>query len=132
MNLRALNSPPRALSLSPPLPQTTTELESFGIRLNKKPPNITFKKKERGGINFTVNPAVREPRVDTEAVKAVLGEYRALNADVYFGDDYEIDDLVDVVEGGRVYIPALYVVNKIDQISLEELQVMDRLVRFAG
>lgn len=68
--------------------------------------------------------------MDAEAVKAVLGEYRALNADVYFGDDYEIDDLVDVVEGGRIYIPALYVVNKIDQISLEELEVMDRLVSF--
>jgi ribosome-interacting GTPase 1 len=131
--------PPTASSPSHPAqpsPQNThtkynnhpTELESFGIRLNKKPPNITFKKKERGGINFTVNPAVREPRVDAEAVKAVLSEYRAMNADVYFGDDYEIDDLVDVVEGGRVYIPALYVVNKIDQISLEELEVMDRLV----
>jgi len=70
--------------------------------------------------------------VDLEAVKAVLSEYRALNADVYFGDDYDIDDLVDVVEGGRVYIPALYVVNKIDQISLEELEVMDRLVSCGG
>ena len=25
------------------------ELEGFGIRLNKRPPNITVKKKERGG-----------------------------------------------------------------------------------
>lgn len=25
------------------------ELEGFGIRLNKKPPNITFKKKDKGG-----------------------------------------------------------------------------------
>jgi ribosome-interacting GTPase 1 len=25
------------------------ELEGFGIRLNKKPPNITFRKKDRGG-----------------------------------------------------------------------------------
>jgi ribosome-interacting GTPase 1 len=30
------------------------ELEGFGIRLNKKPPNIGFKKKDKGGINFTV------------------------------------------------------------------------------
>lgn len=29
------------------------ELEGFGIRLNKKPPNIGFKKKDKGGINFT-------------------------------------------------------------------------------
>ena len=29
------------------------ELEGFGIRLNKTPPNISFKKKEKGGINMT-------------------------------------------------------------------------------
>lgn len=31
-------------------------------------------------------------------------------------EDYDIDDLVDVIEGSRVYIPAIYVVNKIDQV----------------
>jgi ribosome-interacting GTPase 1 len=35
------------------------ELEGFGIRLNKKPPNITFKKKDKGGINFTTSVQVR-------------------------------------------------------------------------
>ncbi len=30
------------------------EMEGFGIRLNKKPPNIGFRKKDKGGINFTV------------------------------------------------------------------------------
>lgn len=29
------------------------ELEGFGIRLNKQPPNIGFKKKDKGGINLT-------------------------------------------------------------------------------
>ena len=29
------------------------ELEGFGIRLNKKPPNIGFKKKDKGGLNLT-------------------------------------------------------------------------------
>ena len=29
------------------------ELEGFGIRLNKRPPNLSFKKKEKGGINMT-------------------------------------------------------------------------------
>jgi hypothetical protein len=28
------------------------ELEGFGIRLNKTPPNIIFKKKEKGGLNL--------------------------------------------------------------------------------
>lgn len=29
-----------------------------------------------------------------------------------------------------MYVPALYVVNKIDQITLEELEVMDRLPHY--
>ncbi|VDK85176.1 unnamed protein product [Cylicostephanus goldi] len=29
------------------------ELEGFGIRLNKQPPNIGFKKKDKGGLNLT-------------------------------------------------------------------------------
>ncbi len=30
------------------------ELEGFGIRLNKVPPNIHFKRKEKGGINLQI------------------------------------------------------------------------------
>ena len=29
------------------------ELEGFGIRLNKSPPNISFKRKDKGGLNYT-------------------------------------------------------------------------------
>jgi ribosome-interacting GTPase 1 len=29
------------------------ELEGFGIRLNKQPPNIIFKRKDKGGLNLT-------------------------------------------------------------------------------
>lgn len=29
------------------------ELEGFGIRINKSPPNIVFKKKDKGGISIT-------------------------------------------------------------------------------
>ena len=30
------------------------ELEGFGLRLNKQPPNIVFRKKDKGGINLQV------------------------------------------------------------------------------
>lgn len=35
------------------------ELEGFGIRLNKQPPNIGFKKKDKGGINFTATVSLQ-------------------------------------------------------------------------
>ena len=28
------------------------EVEGFGIRLNKKPPNVVYKRKDKGGINI--------------------------------------------------------------------------------
>ena len=38
------------------------ELEGFGIRLNKKPPNIGFRKKDKGGINLTLQVRVEVER----------------------------------------------------------------------
>ena len=35
--------------------------------------------------------------------------------------------MIDVIEGNRVYIPAVYVLNKIDQISIEELDVIYKI-----
>lgn len=46
-------------------------------------------------------------------VKAVCGEYKIHNADITMREDCDIDDLVDVIEGSRVYIPCIYAVNKI-------------------
>ena len=40
------------------------ELEGFGIRLNKQPPQITFRKKDKGGITF--GTAVASPKLDLE------------------------------------------------------------------
>lgn len=98
------------------------ELEGFGIRLNKQPPNIGFKKKDKGGINFTATCAQSE--LDVETVKTILAEYKIHNADVTLRSDVTADDLIDVVEGNRVYIPCIYVLNKIDQISIEELDII--------
>lgn len=37
-----------------------------------------------------------------------------------------VDDLIDVVEGNRKYIPCVYVLNKCDSLSLEELDLLGR------
>ncbi|EEB07209.1 GTPase Rbg1 [Schizosaccharomyces japonicus yFS275] len=101
------------------------ELEGFGIRLNKEPPNIVFKKKDRGGINIT--NTVPLTRIDHDSIKAVCNEYRINSADIAIRCDATIDDLIDILEGNRVYIPALYVLNKIDAITLEELELINRI-----
>ncbi|WVZ21621.1 hypothetical protein V8G54_008943 [Vigna mungo] len=104
------------------------ELEGFGIRLNKEPPNLTFRKKDKGGLNLTSTATTTH--LDLETVKAICSEYRIHNADITLRYDATADDLIDVIEGSRVYIPCIYVVNKIDQITLEELEILDKLPHY--
>lgn len=101
------------------------ELEGFGIRLNKKPPNIYFKRKDKGGLNFT--HTVQPTHLDGDLVKSILSEYKIHSADVCLKYDATADDLIDVIEGNRVYTPCIYVLNKIDQLSIEELRVVDKV-----
>lgn len=93
------------------------ELEGFGIRLNKKPPNIGFRKKDKGGLNLQT--LVPQTELDHDTVKTILNEYKIHNADITLRYDATAEDLIDVIEGNRVYIPCIYVLNKIDQITIE-------------
>lgn len=94
------------------------ELEGFGIRLNKKRPDIMIKRKEKGGLNVMKSQGLELTKVSDDTVKAICHEYRISNADIYFKSNSTIDDLIDVIEGNRVYTPCIYVVNKIDSISI--------------
>ncbi|KAH6565995.1 hypothetical protein BASA60_009645 [Batrachochytrium salamandrivorans] len=58
---------------------------------------------------------------------AILSEYKIHNADISLRCDATADELIDVMEGNRAYIPALYVLNKIDQISIQELDIIYRI-----
>eukprot|EP01128_Nolandella_sp_AFSM9_P006462 TRINITY_DN332_c0_g1_i1.p1 TRINITY_DN332_c0_g1~~TRINITY_DN332_c0_g1_i1.p1 ORF type:complete len:368 (+),score=101.47 TRINITY_DN332_c0_g1_i1:73-1176(+) len=101
------------------------ELEGFGIRLNKKPPNIHFNRKDKGGINYTFT--VPQTHLDEKTVKAICQEYRISCCDVRLSCDATADDLIDVIEGNRAYIPCIYALNKIDQITVEELDILYRI-----
>lgn len=98
------------------------ELEGFGIRLNKQPPDIVFNRKDKGGLNITYT--VKQSELDDEVIRSICREYRITCADFRFNCDATIEQLVDVIEGNRVYIPALYVLNKMDSITMEELDIL--------
>ena len=97
----------------------TQELEAVGIRLNKTVPNIYYKEKKGGGISF--NSTCPLTKISEKMVQLILHEYKIFNADVVFRGDYTTDEFIDVVVGNRKYMPCLYVYNKIDQISIEEV-----------
>jgi len=90
------------------------ELEGFGIRLNKKPPQITIKRKEKGGLNIVKAMGLELTNMSEETAKAICSEYKLSNADVHFRCDATPDELIDVIEGNRIYVPCIYVLNKID------------------
>lgn len=101
----------------------TRELETVGIRLNKTKPNILIKPMKTGGIIF--NSSAKLTKIDEKMVRNIMAEYKMHNAHVNFRDDYDVDDLIDVIEGNRKYVKCLYAYNKIDTISIEDV---DRLM----
>ncbi|KRX10828.1 TGS-like protein [Pseudocohnilembus persalinus] len=104
------------------------ELEGFGIRLNKKPPQIEIKNKDKGGLNIT--HIYTNPDLDNEIIRMLCREYKVLNADVTIRGPATEDDIIDVLEGDRKYIPCIYALNKIDDITLEELEILDQIPNY--
>ncbi|CAM9322242.1 unnamed protein product [Scytosiphon promiscuus] len=103
------------------------ELETVGLRLNKTPPNVYFRLKKDGGVKFNNTVALTRLGDDPAAtVKRVLSEYKVHNCEVLVREDVSVDDIVDVVQGNRKYVKCLYVYNKVDMISIED---MDKLAR---
>ncbi|CCA67807.1 probable GTP-binding protein [Serendipita indica DSM 11827] len=95
------------------------ELDAVGIRLNKSKPDVVFKQKAAGGI--TINATVKLTKIDEKAIKTILAGYKIHNCDVMIREDITVDELIDVLIGTRKYVPCLYVFNKIDAISLEQM-----------
>jgi hypothetical protein len=66
--------------------------------------------------------------LDADEIRAVLLEYKLNSCDVSIRQpEATLEELIDVIEGNRVYMPALYVLNKIDAISIEELDLLYKI-----
>ncbi|KAL7722950.1 GTP-binding protein [Entamoeba marina] len=104
------------------------ELEGFGIRLNKRPPQIKVIKKLAGGVSFT--PTKKQSFLTQEIVRLTLKEYRILNADVYCEADTTIQELIDVIEDNCKYIPCIYLVNKSDAMDPHDVELLQTMPYF--
>ena len=103
----------------------TAELESVGIRLNQEKPLISVKPMMKGGV--MINCTVKRTKMDDKMIKNILAEYKIHNAHIVMRGDYTVDQFIDAIEGNRKYIKCLYVYNKIDLISIEEVDALARL-----
>lgn len=100
------------------------ELALVGIRINQSPPNVYYKPKKTGGVSF--NATLPLTHLNAKLCIAILRDRSVHSADIIVREDVTVDQFLDVVEGNRQYIKCLYVYNKIDSVSLEEV---DRLAR---
>ena len=105
------------------------ELNSFGIRINQEPPDVKIVKKENGGIGY--QETVKQTKgMSADAARLVCKEYKISCAEIILREDITVDQFIDVIEGNRAYIPVLYVFNKIDAISIEELDILDQMPNY--
>eukprot|EP00928_Gymnodinium_smaydae_P009583 TRINITY_DN13595_c0_g1_i1.p1 TRINITY_DN13595_c0_g1~~TRINITY_DN13595_c0_g1_i1.p1 ORF type:complete len:440 (+),score=133.98 TRINITY_DN13595_c0_g1_i1:105-1424(+) len=102
----------------------TKELENIGLRLNKKPPDVSFSRTKGGGLKF--NSTVPLTQFDQEACLSILKQYKIHNADVLVREDITVDDFVDVIDGNVKYVKCLYVYNKIDMLDLKTVDEIAR------
>lgn len=107
----------------------THELEGFGIRLNKEKPDINIRKTDKGGVVWrAVQP---QRRLEGDMIRAICSEYRMSNCEVHIRyPNATVEDLIDVLSTRTVYIPALFVLNKIDAISIQELELYSQVPHY--
>ena len=67
-------------------------------------------------------------RTNDETITNIDKEYK-LNTDeiICFRGKCGVDDLIDPIEENRVFIPVLYVINKIDKITIEKFDLLDQI-----
>jgi ribosome-interacting GTPase 1 len=91
------------------------ELREAGLRLDEEPPEIVVEKTSIGGIS--INPQV-PIKVSESLVKEIMRVYGLHNGRVIIREPNLTDDqLIDVLNGNRIYLPSLAVLNKIDLVN---------------
>lgn len=94
-------------------------LENNGIRINKTPPDVKIVEKVSGGI--TVQSNIKQD-LKKEEIKQLALEYGIRNAEIIIRQKITTESLIDAFSSNKVYVPAVFVLNKIDLIKKEEKQ----------
>lgn len=87
------------------------ELYESGIRLNQKKPNVVIKKTSQGGLLSKNKDAL-----------ILAEEFGLRNAGIIVKENLPYDRLVDAFAQNRVYLPAIFAVNKIDLVNSTTLE----------
>jgi ribosome-interacting GTPase 1 len=88
------------------------ELTGSGIRINEEPPKVQIEKKISGGLEVFSN---FKQSIDKEVVKDIAREFGIKNGTITLQEKLSMDRLFDAFSVNRVYVPAIFVINKVDE-----------------
>ena len=103
------------------------ELHEANIRINREKPKIKISRREKGGLNIW--STVKLTKIDRDTIAGILRELRMNSADVIIREDIDADDVIDMIEGNKRYIPAIIVVNKVDLATETELKKIKEIMK---
>ena len=87
------------------------ELEGAGIRINQEKPKVLIEQMEQGGLEISSN--IKQD-IDKETIKEIAREYGVKNGLITLKEKFTYERLFDAFSENRVYIPAIFVINKVD------------------
>ena len=92
--------------------QMYKELTGSGIRINVDPPKVLLDKKTSGGLEVFSN---FKQNVDKETIKEIAREFGIKNGTITLNEKITQERLFDAFSVNRVYVPAIFVINKVDE-----------------
>jgi uncharacterized protein len=96
------------------------ELAEGGIRLDEQPPNILIEKTSTGGISVNAQVPIK---ASERLIKEIMRLYGLHNGRLIIREPNLTDDqLIDVLNGNRIYLPSVIVLNKIDLVNASFVQ----------
>ncbi len=96
------------------------ELAEAGIRLDEQPPNILIEKASTGGISVNAQVPIK---VSERLIKEIMRLYGLHNGRLIIRErDLTDDQLIDALNGNRIYVPSVIVLNKIDLVNASFVQ----------
>lgn len=96
------------------------EINNAKIRINQIKPDVKIIKTSKGGIDLGITCKLTE--LKRETIIGILKEFRIMNAQIVIRENIDADQLIDIIEANRFYVPALIVINKIDMVNKEILE----------
>jgi small GTP-binding protein len=104
----------------PDLSILSNELWDAAIRINQKPPDVVITSSDHGGIS--IKPTVKLTKITEDLAAEMVSAYGHVNATVVIRDDINVEQLLDVLAGNRVYIDAIIAVNKVDLADADKME----------